>query len=113
VLYKKLKIKGYNKMSKIVVLASFYPKSGKNNEVRETILLMLKPTRLEQGNEIYDFYESKNDNDKNISFHLFEVYKDKKALEFHKNTNYYKNYRLKIVDLLERPIEVKILNSIE
>ena len=45
---------------------------------------MLKPTRLEQGNEVYDFYESKNDNDKNISFHLFEVYKDKQALEFHK-----------------------------
>ena len=75
-------------MSKIVVLASFYPKNEKNNEV-------------------------KNDDSKNISFHLFEVYKDSKALDFHRNTSHYKNYRSKIVDLLERPIEVKVLSSID
>ena len=63
-------------MSKIVVLASFYPKNEKNNEVKETILAMVDPTRSEEGNEIYNFYEVKNDDGKNISFHLFEVYKD-------------------------------------
>ena len=47
-----------------------------------------------------------------IIFHLFEVYSHAKALDFHRNTNYYKDYRLKIVDLLEKPIEVKILNSL-
>ena len=70
-------------MSKIVVLASFYPKNQKNNE------------------------------GKIISFHLFEVYKNSAALDFHRNTSYYKKYRSKIVDLLDRPIEVKILNSID
>ena len=100
-------------MSKIVVLASFYPKNDKNNEVKETILTMVDPTRSEEGNEIYNFYEIKNDDVKNISFHLFEVYKDTAALDFHRNTSYYKNYRSKIVDLLDRPIEVKILNSID
>ena len=100
-------------MSKIVVLASFYPKNEKNNEVKETILTMVDPTRSEEGNEIYNFYEIKNDDVKNISFHLFEVYKDTAALDFHRNTSYYKNYRSKIVDLLDRPIEVKILNSID
>jgi len=100
-------------MSKIVVLASFYPKNDKNNEVKETILTMVDPTRSEEGNEIYNFYEVKNNDGKNISFHLFEVYKDTAALDFHRNTSYYKNYRSKIVDLLDRPIEVKILNSID
>ena len=100
-------------MSKIVVLASFYSKNDKNNEVKETILTMVDPTRSEEGNEIYNFYEVKNDDGKNISFHLFEVYKDTAALDFHRNTSYYKNYRSKIVDLLDRPIEVKILNSID
>ena len=100
-------------MSKIVVLASFYSKNDKNNEVKETILTMVDPTRSEEGNEIYNFYEVKNNDGKNISFHLFEVYKDTAALEFHRNTSYYKNYRSKIVDLLDRPIEVKILNSID
>ena len=100
-------------MSKMVVLASFYPKNDKNDEVKETILTMVDPTRAEEGNEIYNFYEIKNDEGKNISFHLFEVYKDTAALDFHRNTSYYKNYRSKIVDLLDRPIEVKVLTSID
>ena len=100
-------------MSKIVVLASFYPKNDKNNEVKETVLAMVNPTRSEEGNEIYNFYEVKNDNGKNISYHLFEVYKNSPALDFHKNTSHYKNYRSKIVDLLDKPIEVKILTSID
>ena len=100
-------------MSKIVVLASFYPKNGKNNEVKETILTMVDPTRLEEGNEIYNFYEEKNDDNKNIFFHLFEVYKNSAALDFHRNTFHYKNYRSKVVNLLDRPIEVKVLNSID
>ena len=32
-------------MAKIIVLASFNPKKDKNNEVRELILSMIKPTR--------------------------------------------------------------------
>ena len=100
-------------MSKIVVLASFYSKNDKNNEVKETILTMVDPTRSEEGNEIYNFYEVKNDDGKNTSFHLFEVYKDTTALDFHRNTSHYKNYRSKIVDLLDRPIEVKVLTSID
>ena len=100
-------------MPKIVVLASFYPKNEKNDEVKETILAMVNPTRSEEGNEIYNFYEEKNNEGKIISFHLFEVYKSSAALDFHRNTSHYKNYRSKIVDLLDRPIEVKVLNSID
>ena len=100
-------------MSKIVVLASFYPKINKNDEIKEIILSMVDPTRSEEGNEIYNFYEEKNKEGKIISFHLFEVYKSSAALDFHRNTSHYKNYRSKIVDLLDRPIEVKVLNSID
>ena len=100
-------------MSKIIVLASFYPKKDKNNEVKEIILSMINPTRSEEGNELYNFYEEKNNEDKSTSFHLFEIYKDSAALDFHRNTSHYKNYRSKIVDLLEKPIEVKVLNSID
>ena len=100
-------------MSKIIVLASFYPKKDKNNEAKEIILSMINPTRSEEGNELYNFYEEKNDEAKSISFHLFEIYKDSAALDFHRNTTHYKNYRAKIIDLLEKPIEVKVLNSID
>ena len=55
-------------MSKIFVFASFYPKREKVNEVKDIILAMVNPTRSEEGNEIYNFYEEKKDNGKNISF---------------------------------------------
>ena len=99
--------------SKIVVLASFYPKKDKYNEAKKTILAMINPTRSEEGNEIYNFYEEKKNDDKKNSFHLFEVYKDSAALDFHRNTSHYKNYRSKIVDLLDKPIAVKILKPVD
>ena len=76
-------------MTKIIVFASFYPKKEKNNEVKEIILNMITPTRAEEGNEIYNFYETKKDDNKNISFHLFEIYKNSAALDFHRNTVHY------------------------
>ena len=100
-------------MSKIIVMASFHPKKDKANEVKEIILSMIKPTRSEEGNELYNFYEEKNKDDKIISFHLFEIYKNSTALDFHRETTHYKDYRSKIEDLLEKPREVKILNSID
>ena len=99
-------------MSKIVVFASFYPKKEKNKEVKNILLGMVNPTRSEQGNEIYNFYEEKNKDDKIISFHLFEIYKNSAALDLHRNTAHYKNYRSKIIDLLDKPIDVKVLTSI-
>ena len=100
-------------MSKIIVIASFFPKKDKNNDVKEIILSMINPTRAEKGNEVYNFYEEKNNEGKITSFHLFEIYKDSAALDFHRNTSHYKNYRSKIEDLLEKPREVKVLNSID
>ena len=100
-------------MSKIIVIASFYPKEDQYNSVREILLSMINPTRLEEGNELYNLYEENNAKDKGKSFHLFEIYNDSKALDFHRNTTHYKDYRTKIIDLLSKPIEVKVLNPID
>ena len=100
-------------MKKIIVFASFYPKKEKSNEVKEIILNMITPTRAEEGNEVYNFYETKKNDNKNISFHLFEIYKDSDALDFHRSTSHYKNYRSKIADLLDKPVEVKVLTPID
>ena len=99
-------------MSKIIVFASFYPKKNKSDEVKQIILAMVNPTRAEEGNEIYNFYETKNNDGKSISYHLFEIYKDSAALDLHRNTAHYKNYRSKVIDLLDKPIDVKVLTSI-
>ena len=58
-------------------------------------------------------YEENNTNDESKFFHLFEIYKDSKALDFHRNTAHYKDYRSKIIELLSKPIEVKVLNPID
>jgi len=100
-------------MSKVVVFASFYPKNKKNNQVEKILLDMIAPTRSEEGNEIYNFYEVRNDDGKNTSFHLFEAYKNLVALNFHRSSSHYKDYRSKINDLLDKPIEVKVLTSID
>ncbi len=99
-------------MDQVIILASFYPKQDKINEAKNIIFSMIEPSRSEEGNKVYNFYEEKDEKNNKIIFHLFEVYNHAKALDFHRNTNYYKDYRLKIVDLLEKPIEVKILNSL-
>jgi quinol monooxygenase YgiN len=100
-------------MSKIIVFASFYPKINKKNEVKKIIQSMISPTRSEVGNEFYNLYEEKNDDTKDTFFHLFEVYKNTDSLNFHRKTSHYKNYRFKIINLLKKPIEVKILNSLD
>ena len=99
-------------MDQIIILASFYPKQEKINDVKKIIFSMIEPSRSEEGNQIYNFYEEKDEKNNKIIFHLFEVYSHAKALDFHRSTDYYKDYRLKISDLLEKPIEVKILNSL-
>ena len=99
-------------MDQIIILASFYPKQDKINDAKKIIFSMIAPSRSEEGNQIYNFYEEKDEKNNKIIFHLFEVYSHAKALDFHRNTNYYKDYRLKISDLLEKPVEVKILNSL-
>lgn len=100
-------------MTKKIVFASFYPKKDTVLEVRKIIESMINSTRSEQGNELYNFYEEKENDRSQISFHLFEIYKNDVALDFHRNTSYYKNYRSKILNLLQKPIEVKILQSLD
>ena len=65
-------------MSKIVVLADFYPKNEKNNDVKEIILAMVDPTRSEEVNEIYNLYEVKNDD---VKTSLFTFLKSIKILQ--------------------------------
>lgn len=96
----------------ITVFASFYPKKKQERNVKEVLSEMVQPTRDEKGNKVYDLYNM-NSESGDETFHLFEVYEDTEALEFHRNTEHYKNYRKKILDFLEKPIEVKVLNQIK
>ncbi len=43
-------------MDQIIILASFYPKQDKINDVKKLIFSMIEPSRSEEGNQIYNFY---------------------------------------------------------
>ena len=97
----------------VLVFASFEPKPGQEETVQKTLQGMVGPTRQEPGNEIYDLYERKNGPDGKRSFHLFEKYKDAAALEYHRETEHYKNYRATITEHLNVPIGVVVLAAID
>ena len=97
----------------VLVFASFEPKPGQEETVQKTLQGMVGPTRQEPGNEIYDLYERKNGPDGMLSFHLFEKYKDAAALEYHSETEHYKNYRATITEHLNAPIGVVVIAAIE
>jgi|TARA_B110000971_G_C19622249_1_gene325347 quinol monooxygenase YgiN len=96
----------------ITVFASFYPKKNQESKVKEVLTGMVQPTRDEKGNKVYDLYNMNSEVGEE-TFHLFEVYEGQEALEFHRGTEHYKNYRKKILDFLEKPIEVKVLNQVK
>jgi quinol monooxygenase YgiN len=94
----------------VSVFASFRPHPGREADVRDLLTWMLERTRAEPGCERYDLYEER---DAGGSLHLFERYRDQGALEAHRATEHYVEYRRRIVDLLREPIGVIVLDPID
>jgi quinol monooxygenase YgiN len=94
----------------VMVFASFTPKPGKESEVETVLRGMVGPTRQEPGCRRYDLHGSA---DAPRTYHLYEIYDDQAAVEHHRGTAHYKNYRATIVDLLAEPIGVKVLQALD
>lgn len=93
-----------------IVFASFNPHPDKVDEMRATLDTMIEHTRGEPGCEIYDLYES---DEGGVRFHLFERYTEGSALEAHRASDHYKDYRAKLPDLLRDPVEVTVLGELD
>jgi quinol monooxygenase YgiN len=93
------------------VVAQFFPKSSKEAQVEAILRGMVAPTRAEPGCGRYDLYRSGTGLD--AGFCLIECYVDQAAIEAHRQTEHYKAYRAVIVDLLAKPIDVAILQSLD
>lgn len=94
----------------VIVVASFRPVAGKEQELHELLSWMVGHTREEAGCERYDLYRRHGDGE---SFHLFERYRDGEALEEHRASDHYVEYRRRVVDLLEAPIDVLVLDALD
>jgi quinol monooxygenase YgiN len=93
----------------VIVFASFRPIAGKEHELEGLLSWMVEHTRKEPGCERYDLYRLTNDGE---TFHLFERYRDNEALEQHRATEHYVEYRRRVEDLLQEPIDVLILDGL-
>lgn len=96
-----------------LVFVRFFPKAGEFDRVKAILENMVVNTRTEPGCQVYDLYEAKNVEGQGGVFCLVERYADDDALLAHRATDYYKDYRGTIMDLLENPIEVNILHPID
>jgi quinol monooxygenase YgiN len=93
----------------VVVLAAFRPLEGRADDVHEVLAWMVANTRAEAGCERYDLYRAPEGG----SFHLIERYTDAAALEAHRAAPYFSEYRRRIADLLERPVEAVVLTAVD
>jgi len=90
----------------VLVFATFRPAPGREEALLATLEPMLEHSRREPGNEFFDLYSSEGGQP---SFHLFERYSNRDAVEAHRASSYYRTYRSKLPALLASPVEVVVL----
>lgn len=93
----------------VTVFASFQPIAGKELELQTLLSWMVERTRAEPGCERYDLYRR---HDAGKTFHLLERYHSREALEEHRASDHYVEYRRRVDDLLEEPVAVLVLDGL-
>jgi quinol monooxygenase YgiN len=94
-----------------IVFATFKPLPDRADDLKAVLDVMIEHTRQEPGCDFYDLYASGEGDD--LRYHLFERYADTDALEAHRAADYYKDYRAKVPELLEAPIQVAVLREVD
>jgi quinol monooxygenase YgiN len=95
-------------MNEIRVIARALARAGREDQLRDTLIQMLAPTRAEQGCRLYELYESNN---KGL-FYFYEAWESQDALDRHTKTKHYKLLAKNVRDLLEGDFEVNVLDSL-
>jgi quinol monooxygenase YgiN len=93
----------------IGVIARFAALPEKRSDLRALLEGMVAPTRSEPGCRSYNLYEVPADGD----LVLIERYDDQAALEHHRTTEHYLNYRAQLSPLLVSPISVSVLAPVD
>jgi quinol monooxygenase YgiN len=94
----------------VVVLATLRSRPGRATELKETLEVVQAASRQEPDCEMYDLFASV---DAEGTYCLFERYRNRAALEAHRNTDHYRAYRARVPELLAQPIEVTVLRPVD
>jgi quinol monooxygenase YgiN len=95
-----------------LVFVRFFPKPGQEAAVEAILRGMVGNTRQEPGCRRYDLYRG-TAAPSGTMFCLIERYADEAAIQAHRETAHYKEYRAGIMDLLDRAIEVTMLEQLD
>jgi quinol monooxygenase YgiN len=96
--------------SPVTVIARFTPTPETAGRLQELLEGMVAPTRAEAGCHFYNLFAAQGDG---AEFVLLECYEDSSALEAHRASTHYKNYRAQLPDLLAAPISVTVLVPVD
>ncbi len=87
--------------TQIISLYGFLrPKKGYEDELRTSLLSLVRPTRAEEGNLVYNIHEEKGG-----SFFLYEVWRSQEDLDKHWQQLYLKDFMSRVENLLDGKIE--------
>jgi quinol monooxygenase YgiN len=94
----------------VAVFASFRPRAGSSKAFLAAMRAMIRDSRAEPGCLRYDLFQAESEA---AGYHLFEVYTDAGAIEAHRSSDHYRQYRSIVPDLLAEPIGVVVLEPID
>jgi quinol monooxygenase YgiN len=94
---------------KVTVLAMAKAKEGMEETVKQELLSLVEPTRLEPGCINYDLHQAPDD--KSL-FIFYENWKSKEDLDKHLRMPYLKAFLEEADNLLAKPLEVTLLEMI-
>ncbi len=97
------------KNNRITVLALVKAKEGMEETVRQELLSLVNPTRLEPGCISYDVHQA---TDEKSQFMFYENWESMEDLKKHSKSPHLMAYRQKVGSLLAKPIEVTLFEMI-
>jgi quinol monooxygenase YgiN len=94
--------------NEITCIAQFIAKKEKTEQLKQSLMALIEPTRKESGCVSYGLhYNSENPN----MFTMIEKFKDKEAFEYHGEQLYLENFKNIVGDLIES-VDVSIYKKI-
>ena len=82
----------------VIVFVTLTPKPGKEADLENLLKGMCAPSRAEAGCITYNLYRRAQGGS---TIHLLECWRDAAALDFHRLTPHYKDFRARLGDLAE------------
>lgn len=92
----------------VAVVATFEPKESRVDDFLALMRFMVEHSRDEPGCIRYDLYR-----DGEGRYHMLEEYIDQLAVEAHRDSEHYRDYRAKVIEMLSGPISVTVMHRVD